>query len=268
MIQNGADVLPWYILVLMFSHDTDWCWYSPIIHISADVQSVSWENISTNLCHERQSVPICIMGEHQHQSVSWETISTSLFNVRASACIMITDESWCSPMIQTDVDFLPWCRLVLMFSHDTDWCWWSPMLQTGADCFPWNRLALMFYHDTGWCSHIKQTGTDCLPWYRLVLMFSHDTDWCWCSPMIKTGADCLPWNLCHERQSVPICITGEHQHQSVSWDTISTSLFNVRASACIMVEHQRQSVPWETISTNLDVPPWYRLVLIVSRDTD
>jgi hypothetical protein len=43
-------------------------------------QSVSWENISANLHHARQSALICIMGDSQHQSLSWENISTNLYH--------------------------------------------------------------------------------------------------------------------------------------------------------------------------------------------
>jgi hypothetical protein len=37
MIQVGVNVLPWYRLVLMVSHATDWCWLFPMEQIGADV---------------------------------------------------------------------------------------------------------------------------------------------------------------------------------------------------------------------------------------
>jgi hypothetical protein len=173
MIKTGADCLPWYRLMLFVSHDVDRRWCSPMIQTGADVLHLG-----------RQAAPICIMGDNQHQSVSWENISTNMYHGR-------------------------------MFSHDKDWCWLSPMIQINAVCLAWCRSALMF---------------------------PHDTDWCWCSPMIHISTDVLPWYrlvLHHARQTALICIMGESQHQSLSWENISTSLYHGRtlATICIMGEH-------------------------------
>jgi hypothetical protein len=132
--------------------------------------------------------------------------------------------------------------------HDTNWSWLSPMIQISAACLPWYRLVLIVSHyiDRRWCSPMIHISDDVLPWYRLVLMFSHDT-----CIMGNISAD-----LHHARQSALICFMGDSQHQSLSWENISTNLY-----------HGRTLTPISMIQINADCLTWYRLVLIFSHNT-